>query len=85
MDFIVLVSFFGFSVAISMLISFQTFEKIPRVWSAVDSALHALGDGNWRIGEDVRVEKGARNDEAGASWNISFVSFRFFLIELKEL
>ncbi|PPQ65719.1 hypothetical protein CVT26_000336 [Gymnopilus dilepis] len=37
-------------------------ERIPQVQSAVESALNALGDGNWRMGEGVQVGVGARNN-----------------------
>ncbi|PPQ98996.1 hypothetical protein CVT24_003478 [Panaeolus cyanescens] len=40
-------------------------ERIPTVQSAVESALLALGDGNWKMGEGVQVGKGAKDDEDG--------------------
>lgn len=46
--------------------SFQTvsyIERIPEVQSAVESALLALGDGNWKMGEGVKV--GNKNEEEG--------------------
>jgi len=38
-------------------------EHIPYVQSAVESALLALGDGNWKMGEGVQVGKGVRTDD----------------------
>ena len=38
-------------------------EKIPVVQSAVESALYALGDGNWKMGEGVQVGKGNKEDD----------------------
>ncbi|KDR65634.1 hypothetical protein GALMADRAFT_148547 [Galerina marginata CBS 339.88] len=35
------------------------------VQSAVESALNALGDGNWKLGEGVQVGKGAKDDDDG--------------------
>ncbi|KAH9477346.1 Exocyst complex component 7 [Psilocybe cubensis] len=45
---------------------FQTIsyiERIPQVLSAVESALYALGDGNWKMGEGVQVGKGSKDDD----------------------
>ncbi|KAF8168886.1 exocyst complex component, exo70 subunit [Pholiota molesta] len=36
-------------------------EKLPQVQSAVESALYALGDGNWKMGEGVQVGKGNKD------------------------
>lgn len=35
---------------------------VPQVQSAVESALFALGDGNWKMGEGVQVGKGGNDD-----------------------
>lgn len=40
-------------------------ERIPTVQGAVESALLALGDGNWKMGEGIQVGKGAKDDEDG--------------------
>ncbi|KAF8816737.1 exocyst complex component, exo70 subunit [Phlegmacium glaucopus] len=42
-------------------------EKIPRIQTAVESALLALGDGNWKMGEGIQVGKGVKTDEADHS------------------
>lgn len=50
----------------AQLIIFQTIayiERIPQVLSAVESALYALGDGNWKMGEGVQVGKGNKDDD----------------------
>ncbi|KAF8148207.1 exocyst complex component, exo70 subunit [Crassisporium funariophilum] len=39
-------------------------QRIPQVQSAVESALLALGDGNWKMGEGVKVGKGNQATEA---------------------
>ena len=36
---------------------------MPQVLSAVESALYALGDGNWKMGEGVQVGKGNKDDD----------------------
>ncbi|KAF8970319.1 exocyst complex component, exo70 subunit [Flammula alnicola] len=38
-------------------------ERIPQVQSAVESALYALGDGNWKMGEGVQVGMGNKDDD----------------------
>lgn len=40
-------------------------EKIPQVQSAVESALYALGDGNWKMGEGIVVPVGKGNKDGG--------------------
>lgn len=35
-------------------------EKLPQVQGAAGSALMALGDGNWKMGEGVQVGKTAK-------------------------
>jgi exocyst complex protein 7 len=42
-------------------------EMIPRIHTAVESSLLALGDGNWKMGEGIQVGKGAKTDEADHS------------------
>ncbi|KAF8811734.1 hypothetical protein BYT27DRAFT_7276127 [Phlegmacium glaucopus] len=42
-------------------------EKIPRVQTAIESALLALGDGNWKMGEGIQVGKGVKTDEVDHS------------------
>ncbi len=34
--------------------------------SAVEAALHALGDGNWKMGEGIQVGKGSKEDDDGS-------------------
>ncbi|KAJ3514001.1 hypothetical protein NLJ89_g2626 [Agrocybe chaxingu] len=41
-------------------------ERMPQVLSAVESALLALGDGNWKMGEGVQVGKGNKEDIGGS-------------------
>ncbi|KAI6028869.1 Cullin repeat-like-containing domain protein [Pisolithus orientalis] len=38
----------------------QYLDKLPEVERAVGSALHALGDGNWKMGDGKQVGKGQR-------------------------
>ncbi|PPQ78842.1 hypothetical protein CVT25_010628 [Psilocybe cyanescens] len=38
-------------------------ERLPQVLSAVESALYALGDGNWKMGEGVQVGMGNKDDD----------------------
>ncbi|KAF8878668.1 Cullin repeat-like-containing domain protein [Gymnopilus junonius] len=38
-------------------------ERIPQVQSAVESALYALGDGNWKMGEGVQVGTNKNKEE----------------------
>ncbi|KAG6819844.1 hypothetical protein H0H93_008047 [Arthromyces matolae] len=38
-------------------------EKLPQCQTAVESALYALGDGNWKMGEGVKVGKAGKADE----------------------
>ena len=45
---------------------FQTveyMERLPEVQSAVGAALLKLGDGNWKMGEGVRVGMSAKTEE----------------------
>ena len=67
----------GVSISVSLsrdscrhLSSYQTvkyIEKIPHVRNAVESSLHALGDGNWKMGEGVQVGKGVKTEETDHS------------------
>lgn len=34
--------------------------------SAVEAALYALGDGNWKMGEGIQVGKGAKEEDDGS-------------------
>jgi exocyst complex protein 7 len=36
------------------------------VQSAVEAALHALGDGNWKMGEGIQVGRGSKEDDDGS-------------------
>ena len=38
-------------------------QRIPEVKTAVGSALVALGDGNWKMGEGIQVGKGSKVGE----------------------
>lgn len=38
-------------------------KRVPRVQSAVEAALHALGDGNWKMGEGIQVGRGTKVDD----------------------
>ncbi|KAF9527700.1 exocyst complex component, exo70 subunit [Crepidotus variabilis] len=42
----------------------EYFQKVPEVQDAVESALYALGDGNWKMGEGVQVGKGKDDDDS---------------------
>ncbi|KAF8816864.1 hypothetical protein BYT27DRAFT_7247900 [Phlegmacium glaucopus] len=42
-------------------------EKIPHVQTAIESALLALGDGNWKMGEGIQVGKGVKTDKVDHS------------------
>lgn len=39
-------------------------ERLPEVQSAVGAALLKLGDGNWKMGEGVRVGMTAKTEES---------------------
>ena len=39
---------------------------MPQVLSAVESALFALGDGNWKMGEGVQVGQGNKDEDDGS-------------------
>ncbi|KIM35849.1 hypothetical protein M413DRAFT_449580 [Hebeloma cylindrosporum] len=41
-------------------------ERILQVQRAVESALLALGDGNWRMGEGIQVGKGGKEEDDGS-------------------
>ena len=56
-------------------------QKIPEVRDAVGSALVALGDGNWRMGEGIQVgkaSKGGETDEQVVTEHFIRVSFFCF-------
>jgi len=41
-------------------------ERILQVQGAVESALFALGDGNWKMGEGIQVGKGNKEEDDGS-------------------
>ena len=83
-DFTISVRFLRFSVVrfMSTFFFYQTIkyiENIPRVRPAIESSLHALGDGNWKMGEGVQVGKDVKTDE-GEHSSILFLSHSCFTL-----
>ena len=75
---------------LSSLQTVKYIEKIPRVRTAVESSLNALGDGNWKMGEGIQVGKGVKTEEADHSSIIEhFIResspFSASIIELKRV
>ena len=64
-DFIVSVCShdYDFPVIKSTLQTVAYIKRIPQVQGAIESALYALGDGNWKMGEGLQVGKGNKEDD----------------------